>query len=652
VKSRLGPALLILSLARLAAASAPPAPQADRPPEDPSAASLKRGDAYAKLIAAGLAVARGRATEAIKNVNEAVALEPESAELHAQGAALLALLGRRADAQRLANRALEIDPQELEAVKVLADLEASRSFGPKADPGAREEAIRLYERLAKEDADAPDEIWSALSRLKLAAGNPSGAAADAERFLTKRPADVNALRLYDQTLVAAGRTKEALDRTLEWLRVHPDDEELVPLVVEMARETGAWGTIESLCTELISRDGENARARALRGEARLRLGRPQEALDDLELARATTPRDPLLRLHVAAAYQALNRLADATQLGESLASEYPDNSFVHILLAETLARRGETTRAREEYLRALQIITGSDEDDIARRDEIRSRLAALDLTAEKFDDAKATLGALERPDAPEALALRARAALAWGDPKEAKRLAKLLATAEPEESALLDGEAELKLGHAARAAESFDRAVKQGGPEVRGDVAAVWRRGGHDAEAESELRAWTAAKPDDSEARLALGAFLERGGRYAEAETELRAAIRLAPGSAEAFNYLGYSLADRGERLEDSVQLIRKALEIDPHNGAYLDSLGWAYYRQGKPEEARTALEQAVREFPRDATVLEHLGDVHAALGDNASARAFWQRALDAGPEAKEALERKLGAEAAHERTP
>jgi tetratricopeptide (TPR) repeat protein len=647
VSGRLGPALLIFAVARLASAA-----PAAAPPQDPNAESLKRGDAYAKLIAAGLAVARGRAAEAVKNVGDAVALEPESSALHAQGAALLALLGRRADAERLADRALEIDPNQLEAVKVLADLSATRSFGPKADPAARLEAIRLYERLAKEDDDAPDDVWSSLARLKLAAGDTAGAATDAEKFLLKRPADSNALRLYDQTLVAAGRTKEALDRTLEWLRAHPDDEELVPLVVEMARETGAWSTIESLCTELLARDAGNARALALRGEARLRLGRPQDALDDLELARSTTPRDPLLRLHVAAAYQALNRLADATQLGESLAAEYPENSFVHILLAETLARRGETARAREEYLKSLRAITGAEEDDVARRDEVRARLAAIDLTAEKYDDAKATLAALERPDAPGSLALRARAALAWGDPKEAKRLSKLLSTAEPEESALLDGEAELKMGHAAKAAESFDRAVKKGGPELRGDVAAVWRRGGHDAEAETELRAWTAAKPDDSDARMALGAFLERGGRYAEAETELRAAIRLAPESAEAFNYLGYSLADRGERLDDSVQLIKRALEIDPHNGAYLDSLGWAYFRQGRAEEARAALEQAVREFPRDATVLEHLGDVHAALGDNASARSFWQRALDAGPEAKEGLERKLGSEAAHERTP
>ena len=156
------------------------------------------------------------------------------------------------------------------------------------------------------------------------------------------------------------------------------------------------------------------------------------------------------------------------------------------------------------------------------------------------------------------------------------------------------------------------------------------------------LKAWSTAKPEDAEARLALGAYLERAGRFQEAEVELRSAIRLAPGSAEALNYLGYALADRGERLDDSVSLIRQALALDPHNGAYLDSLGWAYFRQGRAEEARQALEQAAREFPRDATVLDHLGDVCQALGDSSSARGFWQRALDAEPESVEAIRKKL----------
>src|SRR5262249_37375788 len=118
--------------------AAPEAPQIRA--DDAMGESLKRGDAYAHLISAGLAVSRGRAGEAVREVDAAVTLEPGSADLHAQAASLLAMLGRRADADRLARRALELDPSQLEAVRVLADLAASRSFGPKADAQARAEA--------------------------------------------------------------------------------------------------------------------------------------------------------------------------------------------------------------------------------------------------------------------------------------------------------------------------------------------------------------------------------------------------------------------------------------------------------------------------------------------------------------------------------
>ncbi|HZN54434.1 MAG TPA: tetratricopeptide repeat protein [Candidatus Polarisedimenticolaceae bacterium] len=631
-----------------AALAAPVLADAATPADDGSAATIRRGDAYAHLVAAGLAVSRGRGADAAREIGEAVALEPGSAALHSQGASLLAMLGRRAEAERLARQALTLDAHQTEAVRVLADLAASRSFGPKADPAARTEAIRLYERLTLEDPKAPDEIWAALAKLKLSAGDHDGAVADAKKYLARRPGDETALRLLDQALVASGGTKEALATTLAWIKAHPDDsDDLLPLVVEMARETGEWSLIESMLDGLIAANPENARARALRGEARLRQGRAKEALEDLELARAASPRDPMVRLHIAAAYQAENRLADATQIAESLASEYPDNTFVRLLLAETLARRGETATARDEYAAALRGLAGDDPDDVARRDEVRLRIAAIDLAAKRSDDAKAMLGTLEKPDATPALAVRARAALLARDAREAKRLAKLLGAVEPGDGALIDGEAELTLGRNSRANERFEAAVAKGGPQARGDVAAILRRNGRDADAERQLRAWVTAAPEDAEGRLALGAWLDRAGRLAEGETELREAMRLDPRSAEAFNYLGYSLADRGERLEEAVELIRKALVIDPWNGAYLDSLGWAYVKLGRLDEAREPLERAVREFPRDPTVLEHLGDYFSRSGDQGRARTFWQRAMEAGPEtpeAKDGLQKKLDA--------
>ena len=617
--------------------------------EDSAAESLRRGDAYAHLVAAGLAVSRGRGAEAARELDQAVVLAPNSPGLLAQGASLLAMLGRRAEADRLARRALELDGGQIEAVRVLADLAASRSFGPKADPAARAEAIRLYDRLSVEDKEAPDEIWSALARLKLTSGDADGAVAAARTLLLRRPGDENALRLLDQTFVAAGRTKEALETTLAWIKAHPEgSEELLPLVVDLARDTGQWSLIETTCDGLLSANPENVRARALRGEARLRQGRPREALDDLELARASSQSDPMVRLHIAAAYQALNRLADATQIAKSLASEYPDNTFVRILLAETLARRGESADAREQYAIALRSLTGDGSEDAARRDEIRLRMAGIDLSAKRLDDARTMLGALEKPDAPETLAIRARTAILFGDPKEAKRLAKLLAASQAVEAALIDGEADLAMGRASRADGRFDAAVAKGGVAARGDVAAILRRNGRDDEAEKQLRAWVGAAPSDAEARLALGALLDRKGRIAEAEVELREAIRLDPRLAEASNYLGYSFADRGERLDEALVLIQSALQIDPWNGAYLDSLGWVYMKLGRVEDARDPLERAAREFPRDPTVLEHLGDYYQRTGDASRAKIFWQRALDEfhdapeTPQAKETLRKKI----------
>ncbi len=614
--------------------------------DDATADSIRRGDAYAHLVAAGLAVSRGRGTDAVRELDQAVALAPDSPGLLAQGAGLLAMLGRRADADRLARHALELEPNQLEATRVLADLAASRSFGPKADPSARAEAIRLYEKLSVEDAAAPDEIWSALARLKLSSGDAEGAVAAAKRLLGQRPGDEAALRLLDQAFVSAGRTKEALETTLAWVKTHPDDsDDLLPLVVEMARDAGQWAVIESMCDGILTANPDNARARALRGESRLRQGRPKEALDDLEIARASSQNDPMVRLHIAAAYQSLNRLADATQIAESLAAEYPDNTFVRVLLAETLARRGDNGRARDEYSAALRGIAGEGDDNAARRDEVRLRIAAIDLAAKHNDDARGMLSALERPDVPETVAMRARAALALGDPKEAKRLAKLLSARQPVDGALIDGEAELALGRPSKADGRFEAAIAKGGTAARGDVAAILRRKGRDDEAEKQLRSWVSAAPGDSEGRLALGAMLERANRLPEAEVELREAIRLDPRSAEALNYLGYSLADRGLRLDEALDLIRSALKIDPWNGAYLDSLGWVYVKLGRYDDARDPLERAAREFPRDATVLEHLGDYYDHAGDSARAKTYWRRALEAMPEpsaARDTLQKKL----------
>ena len=124
------------------------------------------------------------------------------------------------------------------------------------------------------------------------------------------------------------------------------------------------------------------------------------------------------------------------------------------------------------------------------------------------------------------------------------------------------------------------------------------------------------------------GAMLEKSKKFELAEAEFRKLLAINPASTSALNYLGYMLADRGTRLNEAVDMIKKALEQDPQNGAYLDSLGWAYYKQGNLQEAVDNLKRAQERTPRDATIHDHLGDVYAKQGNLKSAIAEWEASL------------------------
>ena len=100
------------------------------------------------------------------------------------------------------------------------------------------------------------------------------------------------------------------------------------------------------------------------------------------------------------------------------------------------------------------------------------------------------------------------------------------------------------------------------------------------------------------------------------------------PTTPWSLNYLGYMLADKGIRLPEAVKMIRKAVELEPMNGAYLDSLGWAYFKLGQYELAEENLRQAVDRDQTDPTVHDHLGDLYEKTGRIRLAAAQWELSL------------------------
>jgi tetratricopeptide (TPR) repeat protein len=140
------------------------------------------------------------------------------------------------------------------------------------------------------------------------------------------------------------------------------------------------------------------------------------------------------------------------------------------------------------------------------------------------------------------------------------------------------------------------------------------------------------------------GVAEERSHQWQKAEADFHHALELSPDQPFVLNYLGYSWAEMGHHLPEARQMIQRAAERRPNDGAITDSLGWVMFRQGDAKGAVTTLEHAVELEPEDSTINGHLGDAYWAAGRKVEAQYQWRRALTLNPAPEDAakLEAKL----------
>jgi tetratricopeptide (TPR) repeat protein len=150
--------------------------------------------------------------------------------------------------------------------------------------------------------------------------------------------------------------------------------------------------------------------------------------------------------------------------------------------------------------------------------------------------------------------------------------------------------------------------------------------------------------PDDTASHLALADLYVDAGRETDAVKMLDVAVEKFPKDADVLNFLGYLLAERGERLDEAVRLVTRALEIDPGNPSYLDSLGWAHFKRGELADAQKHLAKAADALPTNSVIQDHYGDLLARMGKPADAVAAWTKALQGDGEDidKAAVEKKI----------
>jgi len=140
------------------------------------------------------------------------------------------------------------------------------------------------------------------------------------------------------------------------------------------------------------------------------------------------------------------------------------------------------------------------------------------------------------------------------------------------------------------------------------------------------------------------GIAYERLNLWDKAEADFRLALDFEPNQPQVLNYLGYSLIDRGLKLDEALEMVAQAVSLRPQDGYIADSLGWAYYKLGRYSQAVEELERAVRLRPEDATINDHLGDAYWRVGRRLEAGFQWNHAVEGKPEAQELekIEEKL----------
>lgn len=139
-----------------------------------------------------------------------------------------------------------------------------------------------------------------------------------------------------------------------------------------------------------------------------------------------------------------------------------------------------------------------------------------------------------------------------------------------------------------------------------------------------------------------LGVTLDRADEKEKGLQQMRRVLEIDPNHADALNYIGYTYAEQGRRLDEAMELIKRALESEPESGYIIDSLGWVYYQKGEYDEALNSLEKAVSLEPDEPEIIEHLGDVYFKKTRYEKSLEMYQRALSLNHSDKDKLKQKI----------
>ena len=576
--------------------------------------------------------------EAISEFEKAVEHDPESSPLRVRFAEVLWKAGEVDRASGQAQRAVEIEPESAAPHFLLGQLHASYQTSAMMD-----KAIIELERAVELDPQHHRALFE-LGRLQFSSENFRASVDLFGRFLELRPWMAQAYWMKARAHVELAEVDEAVQTLKDSLEYDEDNVENLKFLGKLYEQTGKFDQAQALYSRLLDENSDpdtQYRLALLLSEQR----KFAEAVAVLKDLSENFPRNLPIKIALGRAYRGQKKYALAADVFRDVLGIDPSHFRASYELAETLVQLGQREEALERFLKLLEV--GESEQD---RVSIQTNLGFIYQDMRQFEKAIGVFKTMLEENPEDDLAsLRLVYVLKEADQLgEADDLSERLLKryeAKTYEEAPAKNYFVVARAQILSAMDKLDDAIDL----IKGEIdefpepvsfyltaSQLYLDHEKYQDAEKLLKEGLSSRADSERLQFQLGAMYERQGDVEQAEHVFERMLVNNPDHAGVLNYLGYMWADRGLHLQEALGYITKAVEMEPHNGAFLDSLGWVYFKLDQLGDAETKLAEAVRLNDSDPTIYEHLGDVYNKLGQYQKAQQYYQQSILFTTEEKE----------------
>jgi tetratricopeptide (TPR) repeat protein len=585
-----------------------------------------------EFILAKLAADDGRFDEALQRLDKLAQKNPDNAVLRFERAMIMLDASRTDAAEAELRKVVTIQPNFYDAERILGRLLLDRAG---SDRAKTDEALAHLQAAFRIN---PDDLVTGMAIAQVYLTSQRNA--EAEKVIgtmLERAPDHRLLNFtYAQVLTKLGRGDESrkyLERAVE---VDPTFGNAIMQLLDIYQKSNEFERAAAILQPLINEEPANLDLQRQQALFYLRAGEAEKARAAFKTLVEADPKDARSLYYLAEALSDLEQYDESDKIYRQLLEKTPDDS--DLLASFGLSQIGQ--KKLDDAARTFQTLLKLPEVPDNLQVVAKTQLAYIALQrgqyAAAIEAARPLMVFKDRINAQainialdamkkqkhyaDGVALLQPLVEKFGsDPFVNARYIEMLARAGEKDKARAAAATQAKFGvrNTIAVAEAFVQ-VEQYEPAL------------------AMLREAARTKPDEVDLQFELGSILERSGDKPAAEKIFLTLLEKHPENAQTLNYLGYMWADSGVNLERAAEMLVKAVTQEPRNGAYVDSLGWVYYRQGKLDLAEKYLTDATHLLPRDATVKEHLGDVFAKRGDATRALSMYRAALTLDPETKE----------------